>query len=859
MQQEQPRPTKKAPPSQPTKQAPQSQSAKQAPQSQSAKQAPQSKPAKQAPTPQPAKQAPQSKPAKQPPPSQPTKQPMEKPNTPAATPASKTLLTHAQTPPTQPPARTTPTNQSKTGTGSIGAAHAAATPPPPTTADHRRPLPARRVAGRLTRTRSPRWTRGAGPATAAAPPPQDELQEKLILALQEAEAHNRNEHAAFFRARLNARRAWLSCRAGEPLSDDAINIALSCLALASPAHLAVAPTTTMAEFRVPAMREGVQLYLNPILLPPPAHERDEVGHWVLFARNTTAAKAELFGAPAEWQSPRKLRGVDRVDEAEPTLNVECGMRLLGRAAELLAQLPPSRETVAQWAHEAYARHTGAQATLCAREQLPLRDAPEPRRLLGREVQSTMAQLPTGWVAVEWVDEDTDQVVMWFGRWSKTTKMFYFRREQRGIEVVAVAADGRELDGQPLRLPTNANEESIYCSISSLGSERRVGPVAAAQDEFLFAALQAADEVADDMPEVTLPAHWEVEAGPMDTGPNFRPPGEELVTSARLSLRDLQNAVPALRPPARAHPSALAEANLTEGTRKKHRSLLNWLIEPTQEEAIRERPLPEAVIELVRIRATTRKWAPPTALREMASIQGALASLPLYADTPCAVRLGASAIWRQAIARAQKDTRASLMRRPPGAMSAKQYAALSAPGAMPPGARLLVVLLWRSSARPTELRQLLWRDVEMQNDNGKHNITLTFRKGKVVGYRGPYSLHCPLSAEEAALMRELMGQPNVNVISSVSESLCMKQMKTMGLGAREARRGSLQAMAEHLNAHQLMAFSGHTRVATLRRYLGWGRVSTAEERQGREAVRPLRDDSDDDGSSVSSSGSSTINQ
>ncbi len=109
------------------------------------------------------------------------------------------------------------------------------------------------------------------------------------------------------------------------------------------------------------------------------------------------------------------------------------------------------------------------------------------------------------------------------------------------------------------------------------------------------------------------------------------------------------------------------------------------------------------------------------------------------------------------------------------------------------------------------------------------LVLTFRRGKVVRTRGPYSVHTSLPSVWAApiLARLRSLQPSAQIfqgspMDTVSAGTAALKAISPSLEARSLRRGSLQTLASN-GAHydELMKFSGHTSVDTLLRYLGWG--------------------------------------
>jgi hypothetical protein len=74
---------------------------------------------------------------------------------------------------------------------------------------------------------------------------------------------------------------------------------------------------------------------------------------------------------------------------------------------------------------------------------------------------------------------------------------------------------------------------------------------------------------------------------------------------------------------------------------------------------------------------------------------------------------------------------------------------------------------------------------------------------------------------------------------MTEMLRALRVANPSLNLRAMRRGALQTMAlGGTPAEVLMSYSGHTNVATLKRYLDWGRLLGTAATAGAEAARPL---------------------
>jgi integrase len=145
--------------------------------------------------------------------------------------------------------------------------------------------------------------------------------------------------------------------------------------------------------------------------------------------------------------------------------------------------------------------------------------------------------------------------------------------------------------------------------------------------------------------------------------------------------------------------------------------------------------------------------------------------------------------------------------------------------------MAVLLAWVTAARCGCILQLRRQDITL-GPNGK--LAILFRRGKGALVRGPYTVHScvPNSAlgELQTLLADL--QPSQRVFPPTTKGSELKDALRAVQGPNEPkleqrsiRRGSLMALASTgLSEKELLHFSGHTNVTTLRRYLDWGRAS-----------------------------------
>ncbi len=108
-----------------------------------------------------------------------------------------------------------------------------------------------------------------------------------------------------------------------------------------------------------------------------------------------------------------------------------------------------------------------------------------------------------------------------------------------------------------------------------------------------------------------------------------------------------------------------------------------------------------------------------------------------------------------------------------------------------------------------------------------SLSVRFRRGKGARVRGPYTVHtAPLSAPNAARLRRWIDQRRSRLFGRETTGPQVRDALRRvhpALEQRSLRRGALQtlALSPGITDEVLMLYSGHTQVATLRRYLSWG--------------------------------------
>jgi hypothetical protein len=205
---------------------------------------------------------------------------------------------------------------------------------------------------------------------------------------------------------------------------------------------------------------------------------------------------------------------------------------------------------------------------------------------------------------------------------------------------------------------------------------------------------------------------------------------------------------------------------------------------------------------------------------MAELQGAFASLPISHGI-AAVRLANHPAWVQALRAAAGRARSERPRVPVAATAADITNAMRNAGS--DDLRRLLALSWLCAGRTGDIRQLRATDVSREGNV----LTITFRRGKTVSRRGPYTVHTVIPVEWLQHFPAGVDWADHLHTASVAASLTCLRAVDKKLENRSIRRGSLQVLASDsaLSESDLLLFSGHTTLATLRRYLGWGSIGS----------------------------------
>jgi integrase len=264
----------------------------------------------------------------------------------------------------------------------------------------------------------------------------------------------------------------------------------------------------------------------------------------------------------------------------------------------------------------------------------------------------------------------------------------------------------------------------------------------------------------------------------------------------------------------------------ETTSEEHRNVIRLYasnIDP-------EMPLIDALVRATERLRESRGWKWSTTLKRAASLQGALAALPLYFKGCVPIKLKWAVVWVKQLSHYAKKAKEETPSQARPATTEEVNAVVRHYYQREQlGIAVAIMFGWLTASRLGCILQLRMEDVEIEESR----FRVTFKRGKGVRLRGPYSVYsCPLPPQWMQIWQDYRATRTVRMFP---ESLTGEKLKNAlrainpDLEQRSIRRGALQELARvGTKEEDLMRFSGHTQVATLRRYLNWNQVNARVE-------------------------------
>ena len=278
----------------------------------------------------------------------------------------------------------------------------------------------------------------------------------------------------------------------------------------------------------------------------------------------------------------------------------------------------------------------------------------------------------------------------------------------------------------------------------------------------------------------------------------------------------------------------AQDALVASTRQTHMRMLRLARSIPSD--LLQAPVATALSEMLSRLRSEKKWSWATSLKNLASTQGALQLLPMYLRVPHGISLKQDTIWQQTMQATARRAREEIPRKPKAMTVDVMMATLAAEKDAQKQAAL--VMMWFTAARVGCILQLHREDITMHSDT---SMSVTFRRGKGVKLRGPYTVHTTaIGRGNMEIITKWMPTSGRIFTIKPADMLPTFRLVDKTLEAKSIRRGSLQAMVQHgVPVDTLMLYSGHTCEKTLLRYLDWGHAAGNQRSRMHDAGRALQ--------------------
>jgi hypothetical protein len=269
-------------------------------------------------------------------------------------------------------------------------------------------------------------------------------------------------------------------------------------------------------------------------------------------------------------------------------------------------------------------------------------------------------------------------------------------------------------------------------------------------------------------------------------------------------------------------------------------MLRLLQDRMAELLLHDCPLPQAIEFALMKEAIVFSWHPSTLARYLAAVQGAFTDLPLYSQEIWSINLSSDPHFRAALKAADAAARQTPASREIVGMTKDDIVRILElePN---PTVRSFIIITWVTAGRLGDVAQLCARDVRFPPPTASQSpaslpISVTFRKGKTVPRRGPYTVDSQVTLAWADEVKAFLAgtQPSDPLFTSetasaggvVAKGTAAFRRANPVFESRGLRRGALQTLARSgIPLDLLMLNSGHKQVSTLYRYLNWGQVSS----------------------------------
>jgi integrase len=248
------------------------------------------------------------------------------------------------------------------------------------------------------------------------------------------------------------------------------------------------------------------------------------------------------------------------------------------------------------------------------------------------------------------------------------------------------------------------------------------------------------------------------------------------------------------------------------------------------------PLVECLREFFHAENAMRQWQPASLWREVTQMTGAFSKLPEYSNYPHPVHLRKDPAWAALMSTIEQESHQAQ----PHHLAAVDCEQLVAATELEkdPETRMALIIMWSTASRPGCVLQLKRQDLELEPQPFRPRpgaeLRITFRQGKGVSFRGPYTVQTWVPDRWARELQQFISPlqktdhlfPFSKTDRDARHARLLAAVRRVDpkLNLRAMRRGALQAMAQKgHDAATLMQFSGHKSQDTLMRYLDQGRT------------------------------------
>ena len=284
-------------------------------------------------------------------------------------------------------------------------------------------------------------------------------------------------------------------------------------------------------------------------------------------------------------------------------------------------------------------------------------------------------------------------------------------------------------------------------------------------------------------------------------------------------------------------SQMVLRGLAATTRKGHQKCLKWLEEV---EAPKEQSIATWIMDLFEKKAKMgvkgKPWAPSTLAKEMATAQGALANLPVYRRDCPPLLLKTSAEWRMGLKGAGIGAKQQIPNQRKVVTWTKMKEAIKKEPIL--ALRVALEMMWVTAGRAQDITRIIATEVCATKEGSK----VKFIIGKVASFQ-PYTVATAAMGKEARMyikkrQEEVQKEKRSWMFPGVTVDKLRESMQRIDkkYGTRSVRRGALQALsATGMTDVQLMHYSQHKCIETLRRYLDFGWESGEGKTRSRSAA------------------------